>query len=568
MSKRVLSTVMLIMVTALLTSMFQPLQALQTWAQPGCQTFKETGKTVCGRFLQYWQQNGSLAQQGFPLTNEFIEASDLDGKTYTVQYFQRAVFELHPENKLPHDVLLSQLGTFQFRHKYSGGQPTSRQPQPPPRTLADSVSADTIITALKAAKIPVASVTMHTAENDGNRLLGRPFQYYSKVNWHDSRLPKPKDLNDIDADDGGSIEIFPNEDGAHRRAHYLSEIWKSFPPNQYLFTRGPILLRVSTSLTATQAQEYKKVIDVISLPTDCRTFSGTGKSVCGDFLQYWEKNGGLAQQGLPISDTFTEVSDLNGQTYTVQYFERAVFERHPENKPPHNVLLSQLGTFQFKRKYGEAGPGQPVPLPTSAQPPPTQPAKGPKLEVVDYRFFGVPMSDNVIAGIARNTGDVPLGSVELVAMLKDANGKIIDTEDCSLCGPEGVLMPNDLLPFRITVPDEVPPFTAVEFQAVAKEAVESEVHSDYRSYQVSDLNRVPRSYAETQVLGTVQNTGGTSSGATIYILAFNSAGRLVDTNKADADIGTIPAGQTTSFKVVLNNVMPSDDIKIIVYGSK
>jgi hypothetical protein len=60
----------------------------------------------------------------------------------------------------------------------------------------------------------------------------------------------------------------------------------------------------------------------------------------------------LAQQGYPISDEFTEVSDLNGQPYTVQYFERAVFEDHPENQPPNDILLSQLGTFQHKAKYG------------------------------------------------------------------------------------------------------------------------------------------------------------------------------------------------------------------------
>jgi hypothetical protein len=30
------------------------------------------------------------------------------------------VFEYHPENAAPNDVLLSQLGTFQYRMKYSG----------------------------------------------------------------------------------------------------------------------------------------------------------------------------------------------------------------------------------------------------------------------------------------------------------------------------------------------------------------------------------------------------------------------------------------------------------------
>jgi hypothetical protein len=99
-------------------------------AQPGCQTFSETGKTVCGKFLSYWQKNGGLAQQGYPLSSAFAEVSDLDGKTYTVQYFERAVFEDHPENQPPYDVLLSQLGTFQFQRKYPNGEPVSSQVPP------------------------------------------------------------------------------------------------------------------------------------------------------------------------------------------------------------------------------------------------------------------------------------------------------------------------------------------------------------------------------------------------------------------------------------------------------
>jgi len=85
---------------------------------PGSITFRETGKRLGGKFLDYWQRNGGLAQQGFPISDEFSEVSDLDGKVYTVQYFERAVFELHPENATPFDVLLSQLGRFQLRGKY------------------------------------------------------------------------------------------------------------------------------------------------------------------------------------------------------------------------------------------------------------------------------------------------------------------------------------------------------------------------------------------------------------------------------------------------------------------
>src|SRR5437867_6029700 len=84
--------------------------------------------------------------------------------------------------------------------------------------------------------------------------------------------------------------------------------------------------------------------------TNSRTFSETGKTVGGIFLTYWQAHGALAQQGYPISDEMQEKSETDGKVYTVQYFERAVFERHPENVAPNNVLLSLLGTFRYKQK--------------------------------------------------------------------------------------------------------------------------------------------------------------------------------------------------------------------------
>jgi hypothetical protein len=96
---------------------------------------------------------------------------------------------------------------------------------------------------------------------------------------------------------------------------------------------------------------------------DCQTFSQTGKAVCGDFLKYWQDHGGLAQQGYPISDVFDEKSETDGITHKVQYFERAVFEAHPENAPPNNVLLSLLGSQKYKTKYPNGAPsGAPAPV--------------------------------------------------------------------------------------------------------------------------------------------------------------------------------------------------------------
>ena len=76
-------------------------------AAPSC--FAETSQCLQGRFLDYWQANGGLAQFGLPLTSEQPELLE-DGKTYTVQYFERARFEFHPENAAPADILLGQFG--------------------------------------------------------------------------------------------------------------------------------------------------------------------------------------------------------------------------------------------------------------------------------------------------------------------------------------------------------------------------------------------------------------------------------------------------------------------------
>jgi hypothetical protein len=76
----------------------------------------------------------------------------------------------------------------------------------------------------------------------------------------------------------------------------------------------------------------------------CAAFPETGHFLCGAFRDYWERNGGLPIFGYPLTDEISEVNFDTGQTYTVQYFERARFEWHPENQgTPYEVLLGRLG---------------------------------------------------------------------------------------------------------------------------------------------------------------------------------------------------------------------------------
>lgn len=234
MSRRVLFRVTIVLTLISLSGLFQSISPISSLAQGDCRTFTETGKTVCSRFLQYWQQNGGLSQQGFPISDVIQETNPTDGKIYSVQYFERAIFEYHPENKPPSDVLLSLLGVFLYNQKYPQGAPGAT----------------------------------------------------------------------------------PNNDAGSR------------------------------------------------------LFPETGHRLGGTFYEYWRTHGALAQQGYPISDEFTETSDLDGKTYKVQYFQRAVFEYHPENQPPYNVLLSQLGTFRYRAKYSAnlaqlSGSGNQVSAPVS-----------------------------------------------------------------------------------------------------------------------------------------------------------------------------------------------------------
>jgi hypothetical protein len=105
------------------------LQVLPVAAQGECQTFPQTGQTVCGLFLAYWRANGGLAQQGYPISDLFWELSAIDGKLYEVQYFERAVFERHPEHAgTPNEVLLSLLGREKLDRQYPVGLPSGETP--------------------------------------------------------------------------------------------------------------------------------------------------------------------------------------------------------------------------------------------------------------------------------------------------------------------------------------------------------------------------------------------------------------------------------------------------------
>ena len=92
--------------------------------------------------------------------------------------------------------------------------------------------------------------------------------------------------------------------------------------------------------------------------TGCRFFPETRHSLCEPYRTYWERNGGLARFGYPVSEPFTLT--MGAWSGEVQYFERRRMERHPDLAGAP-VLLGLLG-----REQREQVPSAACPVPLDA----------------------------------------------------------------------------------------------------------------------------------------------------------------------------------------------------------
>lgn len=76
----------------------------------------------------------------------------------------------------------------------------------------------------------------------------------------------------------------------------------------------------------------------------CNFYQETSHRLCNGFLNFWQNGGGVVVFGFPISEEFDQKNPDTGQTYTVQYFERARFEWHPNSDGSGGtVMLGRLG---------------------------------------------------------------------------------------------------------------------------------------------------------------------------------------------------------------------------------
>jgi ABC-type transport system substrate-binding protein len=228
---RVVAAISRLALTACLLAATLLSSVSQARAQEKCRRIG--GFDVCGRFLDEWSKQGSdqasVYVNGLPLTARQSEINVADGKTYEVQWFERARFEAHPENEPPNDVLLGLLGASLVEGRGTLGPATGK-----PRSPEDT-----------------------------------PF----------AGIAQPNDLG---------------------------------PTKAY--------------------------------------FEETAHTLSGKILTFWNQYGGLKQFGYPLSEPFEDVSSTDGKSYTMQYFERARFELHPEEKAPYDVQLGLLGVQQYEQK--------------------------------------------------------------------------------------------------------------------------------------------------------------------------------------------------------------------------
>lgn len=134
----------------------------------------------------------------------------------------------------------------------SSAMPTSS----PIPTKPKEITLMEIVEKFKTAGIPVGKINEYTADNDPNKLLGRPNQYIAKINWVDARFES--------AQDSCTLELFKTPEDLKTRKAYGESLGKSSPMfSQYMYEFNMVLLRLPKDLSPKQAEEYKTILEGI-----------------------------------------------------------------------------------------------------------------------------------------------------------------------------------------------------------------------------------------------------------------------------------------------------------------
>lgn len=157
----------------------------------------------------------------------------------------------------------------------------------------------------------------------------------------------------------------------------------------------------------------------------CRAYPQTGFSVCHAFLDFFDRNGGVAQFGYPISGF--EYRDK----LIVQYFERARFEWRPSMPEGQHVGLADLGRIYFDQKHEDVNLLKPLSFnEIGAQAPLAIKSRAFIWKAValasDQQLIYVVAQDQTLQPVAGATGTAtihwPDGRAETLALVTNSKG--------------------------------------------------------------------------------------------------------------------------------------------------
>jgi hypothetical protein len=161
-----------------------------------------------------------------------------------------------------------------------------------------------------------------------------------------------------------------------------------------------------------------------------------------------------------------------------------------------------------------------------------------------------------IVGEVLNSGDTWLQFVKVTAIMKDANGEVVDVRFTYAQGER--LPPNERAPFDVFEIDtaksaQITSYTlALEFDAVAP--IENLL-------QIQSQSSSTDSVGWYEVVGEVKNNGPATSSFTKVVGTFYDAqGKVVGVDFAYTSPADIPPGQTYGFKITVRDAVASAKI--------
>ena len=128
---------------------------------------------------------------------------------------------------------------------------------------ADVLNAEKAVQAFVDKGLSVGQVIVYDEKTDPNNLLNRPNQYTQKVAFADTSIdqPDPEFLMDEDSPiNGGTIEVYPTEDGAIKRKEYVEQVTENMPMlQQYIYVNGSAVLRLEHDVLPSDAEKYNQI---------------------------------------------------------------------------------------------------------------------------------------------------------------------------------------------------------------------------------------------------------------------------------------------------------------------